>query len=42
MKTRESVDQCERLKALEYDLQKTSVRISETNSIIESRSYDIN
>ena len=42
MKTQESVDQGERNKALEYDLQATQVRISETNKLIESRSYEIN
>ena len=29
------------MKALEFDLQKTLLRIDETNKIIESRSYDI-
>ena len=41
MKTRESIEQCERMKALEFDLQKTLVRINETEKIVESRSYDI-
>ena len=41
MKTRESIEQVERMKALEFDLQKTLVRINETEKIVESRSYDI-
>ena len=41
MKTKESIDQCDRVKALEYDLQKTLIRISEIEKIVESRSYDI-
>ena len=42
MKTKESIDQNDRAKALDYDLQKTHVRISETEKVIESRSYDVN
>jgi len=42
MKTKESIDQNDRAKALEYDLQKTSIRIAETEKVIEGRSYDIN
>ena len=41
MKTRESLDQNERCKALEYDLQKTLKRIDEQNRAVESRSNDI-
>ena len=41
MKNRESFEQCDRMKALEYDLQKTMVRINETEKVVESRSYDI-
>jgi hypothetical protein len=41
MKTRESLDQNERSKALEFDLQKTLVRIDEQNRAVEARSYDI-
>lgn len=40
MKTRESLDQHDRIKGLEYDLEKTLVRIGETERIVESRSYD--
>ena len=40
-KHHESLNQCDRMKALEFDLQKTLLRIDETNKIIESRSYDI-
>ena len=29
------------MRALEFDLQKTLVRINETEKIVESRSYDI-
>lgn len=41
MKTKESLDQNERMKALEYDLQKTMLRIHETEKCVEARSYDI-
>jgi len=41
MKTKESLDQGDRNKALDYDLNKTLVRIDEQNKAIESRSYDI-
>ena len=41
MKTKESLDQNDRNKALDYDLNKTLVRIDEQNKVIESRSYDI-
>lgn len=41
MKTKESLDQHDRMKALEYDLQKTTVRIDETNKNVESRSFEI-
>jgi predicted nucleic acid-binding Zn-ribbon protein len=41
MKTKESLDQHDRMKALEYDLQKTLVRIEETNKAVEARSFDI-
>ena len=41
MKTREGLDQQERCKALEFDLQKTLQRIDEQNRVIEARSYDL-
>ena len=41
MKTREGLDQNERCKALEFDLQKTLVRIDDQNRVVEQRSYDI-
>ena len=41
MKTRDSLDQNERSKALEFDLQKTLVRIDDQNRLVEQRSYDI-
>ena len=41
MKTKESLDQNNRNKALEYDLQKTLVRCSEIEKTVEARSYDI-
>lgn len=37
----ESLNQADRMKALEFDLQKTLLRIDETNKVVESRSYDI-
>ena len=39
--TREGLDQNERCKALEFDLQKTLVRIDDQNRVVEQRSYDI-
>ena len=41
MKNKESIDQCDRIKALDFDLQKTMIRIGETEKVVESRSYDI-
>jgi predicted nucleic acid-binding Zn-ribbon protein len=40
MKTKESLDQHDRMKALEYDLQKTLIRIEETNKGVEARSFE--
>lgn len=41
MKTKESLDQIDRLKALEFDLQKTLIRNSETEKVVEARSFEI-
>jgi chromosome segregation ATPase len=41
MKTKESLDQHDRMRALEYDLQKTMVRIEETNKSVEQRTFEI-
>ena len=41
MKTKESLDQHDRMKGLEYDLQKTVIRIDETNKGVEARTFDI-
>jgi hypothetical protein len=41
MKTKESLDQHDRMRALEYDLQKTLVRIDESNKAVEARSFEI-
>jgi len=41
MKNKESIDQCDRIKALDFDLQKTMIRIGETEKVVESRSYDL-
>jgi predicted nucleic acid-binding Zn-ribbon protein len=41
MKTKESLDQHDRMKGLEYDLQKTVIRIDETNKNVEARTFDI-
>jgi len=40
MKAKESLDQHDRSKALEYDLQKTLIRIEEVNKAVESRSFE--
>lgn len=40
-KRMEAADQDDRAKALDYDLQKTHIRISETEKVIDSRTYDI-
>jgi chromosome segregation ATPase len=41
MKTKESLDQHDRMKALEYDHQKTVIHIDETNKCVEARAFDI-
>lgn len=41
MKTKESLDQIDRMKALEFDLQKTLIRIDELNKLVEARSFEI-
>jgi len=41
MKTKEALDQHDRMRALEYDLQKTLVRIDESNKCVEARSFEI-
>ena len=41
MKTKESLDQIDRLKALEFDLQKTLIRNGETEKVVEARSFEI-
>lgn len=41
MKNKESIDQCDRIKALDFDLQKTMIRINETEKVVESRSYEL-
>lgn len=40
MKTREGVDQHDRTKALEFDLQKTLMRIEDLNKSVESRTFE--
>lgn len=41
MKTKEALDQNDRLKALDFDLQKTHARICEMEKIVEDRSFEI-
>jgi hypothetical protein len=41
MKSREAIDQIERTKALDFDLQKCGARIAETDKIVEDCSYAI-
>lgn len=41
MKTREALDQIDRLKALEFDLQKVDIQINETSKLAEARNFDI-
>ena len=41
MKTKEALDQIDRLKALEFDLQKTLIRNGETEKVVEARSFEI-
>ena len=41
MKTKEALDQIDRLKALEFDLQKTIIRNGETEKVVEARSFEI-
>jgi hypothetical protein len=40
MKTKESLDQHDRSKALEYDLQKTLLCIEQLNKAVEARSFE--
>lgn len=41
MKVRESKDQNDRTRGMEYDLEKTLVRIQETERAIDSRNHEI-
>jgi len=41
MKTKEALDQHDRMKGLEYDLQKNLVRTEDLNKGIEHRAYEI-
>jgi chromosome segregation ATPase len=41
MKTKESLNQHDRMKALEYDLQRTLIRIEDQNKGVETRSFEI-
>jgi chromosome segregation ATPase len=41
MKVRESADQGEKMKALDYDLSRTSQRIDDTQKMIDARNYDL-
>lgn len=41
MKSREAIDQVERTKALDFDLQKVGARLVETDKVVEDRSYAI-
>lgn len=41
MKTKESLNQHDRMKGLEYDLQKSLIQIEETNKAVEARSFEI-
>lgn len=41
MKTKEALDQIDRLKALEFDLQKTIIRNGECEKVVEARSFEI-
>lgn len=41
LKSQEALDQNDRLKALDFDLQKTGIRMNELSKIVESRNYDI-
>jgi len=41
MKGKEGLDQHDRMKALEFDLQKTLVRIEELNKAVEARTFEI-
>lgn len=41
MRVREAADQGERLKALDFELSKTHLRIDELQKLIDARSYDV-
>jgi hypothetical protein len=38
---RESADQTERLKGIDYDLSRTQMRIEDTQKLVDARSYDL-
>lgn len=40
-KVRESSDQTERLKGLDYDLSRVQLRIEDTQKLIDARAYDL-
>jgi chromosome segregation ATPase len=41
LKVRESQDQNERLKSLDYDLSRTAQRIDDTQKLVDARNYDL-
>ena len=41
VKVRESAEQADRLKAMDYDLSRSSLRIEDTQKLIDARSYDL-
>lgn len=40
-RVREAADQSDRLKALEYDLQRVHLRVDDTQKVIDARSYEL-
>jgi hypothetical protein len=41
MKVRESSEQTDRLKSLDYDLSRVQLRVEDTQKLIDARAYDL-
>lgn len=41
MKSREGQEQTEKIKALDYDLNRTSQRIDDTQKLVDAKNYDL-
>ena len=41
MKSREGQEQTEKIKAVDYDLNRTSMRIEDTQKLVDAKNYDL-